>query len=33
MIYYECRPDDLRRPFGQFGRLKDVYIPRDYHTQ
>ncbi|KAK1678797.1 hypothetical protein QYE76_039645 [Lolium multiflorum] len=29
----DCRPDDLRRPFGQFGRLKDVYIPRDYHTQ
>ncbi|KAF7014624.1 unnamed protein product [Triticum aestivum] len=29
----DCRPDDLRRPFAQFGRLKDVYIPRDYYTQ
>ncbi|KAK1649863.1 hypothetical protein QYE76_067668 [Lolium multiflorum] len=26
-------PDDLRRPFGKFGRVKDVYLPRDYHTQ
>ncbi|XP_047090621.1 serine/arginine-rich SC35-like splicing factor SCL33 [Lolium rigidum] len=29
----DCRPDDLRRPFGKFGRVKDVYLPRDYHTQ
>ncbi|KQK15056.1 serine/arginine-rich SC35-like splicing factor SCL33 [Brachypodium distachyon] len=29
----DCRPEDLRRPFGQFGRLKDVYIPRDYYTR
>ncbi|XP_073140625.1 serine/arginine-rich SC35-like splicing factor SCL30A isoform X2 [Henckelia pumila] len=28
----DCRPEDLRRPFGQFGPLKDVYLPRDYHT-
>uniref|UniRef100_A0A0D9X1V6 RRM domain-containing protein n=1 Tax=Leersia perrieri TaxID=77586 RepID=A0A0D9X1V6_9ORYZ len=28
----DCRPEDLRRPFGQFGRLKDVYIPRDYYS-
>ncbi|KAJ1699515.1 hypothetical protein LUZ63_008027 [Rhynchospora breviuscula] len=28
----DCRPDDLRRPFGQFGRLKDIYLPRDYYT-
>ncbi|GAA0184687.1 RNA splicing factor [Lithospermum erythrorhizon] len=28
----DCRPDDLRRPFGQFGQLKDVYLPRDYYT-
>ncbi|PPD95907.1 hypothetical protein GOBAR_DD07074 [Gossypium barbadense] len=25
-------PEDLRGPFGQFGRLKDVYLPRDYYT-
>ncbi|XP_031489202.1 serine/arginine-rich SC35-like splicing factor SCL30A isoform X2 [Nymphaea colorata] len=28
----DCRPEDLRRPFGQFGPLKDIYLPRDYHT-
>ncbi|XP_062215498.1 serine/arginine-rich SC35-like splicing factor SCL33 isoform X3 [Phragmites australis] len=28
----DCRPDDLRRPFGKFGRLKDIYLPRDYYT-
>ena len=27
-----CRPEDLRRPFGQFGPLKDVYLPKDYYT-
>uniref|UniRef100_A0ACD5YNK3 Uncharacterized protein n=1 Tax=Avena sativa TaxID=4498 RepID=A0ACD5YNK3_AVESA len=29
----DCRPDDLRRPFGKFGRVKDIYLPRDYYTQ
>lgn len=28
----DCRPEDLRRSFGQFGRLKDIYLPRDYYT-
>ncbi|XP_031122789.1 serine/arginine-rich SC35-like splicing factor SCL30A isoform X2 [Ipomoea triloba] len=28
----DCRPEDLRRPFGQFGPLKDIYLPRDYYT-
>ncbi|XP_042515029.1 serine/arginine-rich SC35-like splicing factor SCL30A [Macadamia integrifolia] len=28
----DCRPDDLRRPFEQFGPIKDVYLPRDYYT-
>uniref|UniRef100_A0A0E0EEV0 RRM domain-containing protein n=1 Tax=Oryza meridionalis TaxID=40149 RepID=A0A0E0EEV0_9ORYZ len=28
----DCRPEDLRRPFGQFGCLKDIYIPRDYYS-
>ncbi|PON82430.1 Splicing factor-like protein [Trema orientale] len=28
----DCRPEDLRGPFGQFGPLKDVYLPKDYHT-
>ncbi|TKY47848.1 Serine/arginine-rich SC35 splicing factor SCL30A [Spatholobus suberectus] len=25
-------PEDLRRPFGQFGPLKDIYLPKDYYT-
>ncbi|OMO68742.1 hypothetical protein COLO4_29433 [Corchorus olitorius] len=28
----DCRAEDLRGPFGQFGRLKDIYLPRDYYT-
>ncbi|KAI5675111.1 hypothetical protein M9H77_06061 [Catharanthus roseus] len=28
----DCRPEDLRRPFGQFGPVKDIYLPRDYYT-
>ncbi|CAL5357917.1 unnamed protein product [Camellia sinensis] len=28
----DCRQEDLRRPFGQFGALKDIYLPRDYYT-
>ncbi|GJN31608.1 hypothetical protein PR202_gn00105 [Eleusine coracana subsp. coracana] len=28
----DCRPEDLRRPFGKFGRVKDIYLPRDYYT-
>ncbi|XVF07435.1 hypothetical protein REPUB_Repub06bG0138700 [Reevesia pubescens] len=31
-LRHDCRPEDLRGPFGQFGRLKDIYLPRDYHT-
>nr|XP_043637512.1 serine/arginine-rich SC35-like splicing factor SCL33 [Erigeron canadensis] len=27
-----CRPEDLRGPFGEFGHLRDVYLPRDYYT-
>uniref|UniRef100_A0A251VRH3 Putative SC35-like splicing factor 30A n=1 Tax=Helianthus annuus TaxID=4232 RepID=A0A251VRH3_HELAN len=25
-------PEDLRRPFGHFGPLKDIYLPRDYYS-
>ncbi|CAA2954797.1 serine arginine-rich SC35-like splicing factor SCL30A [Olea europaea subsp. europaea] len=28
----DCRADDLKRSFGQFGPVKDIYLPRDYHT-
>ncbi|GMY14333.1 serine/arginine-rich SC35-like splicing factor SCL33 isoform X1 [Fagus crenata] len=28
----DCRAEDLRGPFGQFGQLKDIYFSRDYHT-
>ncbi|XP_060197921.1 serine/arginine-rich SC35-like splicing factor SCL30A [Lycium barbarum] len=27
-----CRPEDLRGPFGEFGPIKDIYLPRDYYT-
>jgi len=32
MLYLVCRPEDLHDPFGQFGPVKDVYLPRDYYT-
>ncbi|RYR63671.1 hypothetical protein Ahy_A04g021446 isoform B [Arachis hypogaea] len=31
-LRHDCRPEDLRRPFGQFGALKDIYLPKDYYT-
>ncbi|XP_058212416.1 serine/arginine-rich SC35-like splicing factor SCL33 isoform X3 [Rhododendron vialii] len=31
-LRHDCRPEDLRGPFGEFGPLKDVYLPRDYNT-
>ncbi|XP_043815822.1 serine/arginine-rich SC35-like splicing factor SCL33 isoform X2 [Manihot esculenta] len=31
-LRHDCRPEDLRGPFGQFGPLKDIYLPRDYYT-
>ncbi|PKI32814.1 hypothetical protein CRG98_046807 [Punica granatum] len=31
-LHRDCRPEDLRGPFGQFGPLKDIYLPRDYYT-
>ncbi|XP_042945696.1 serine/arginine-rich SC35-like splicing factor SCL33 isoform X3 [Carya illinoinensis] len=31
-LRHDCRSEDLRGPFGQFGPLKDIYLPRDYHT-
>ncbi|XP_010486874.1 PREDICTED: serine/arginine-rich SC35-like splicing factor SCL33 isoform X2 [Camelina sativa] len=31
-LRHDCRQNDLRRPFGRLGRLKDVYIPRNYYT-
>uniref|UniRef100_A0A1J3D0T7 Serine/arginine-rich SC35-like splicing factor SCL33 n=1 Tax=Noccaea caerulescens TaxID=107243 RepID=A0A1J3D0T7_NOCCA len=31
-LRHDCRQEDLRRPFGRFGRLKDIYIPRNYYT-
>jgi len=27
-----CRPEDLRVPFERFGPVRDVYLPRNYHT-
>ncbi|KAB5552885.1 hypothetical protein DKX38_010196 [Salix brachista] len=31
-LRHDCRPEDLRRLFGRFGPLKDIYLPRDYYT-
>ncbi|XP_050218698.1 serine/arginine-rich SC35-like splicing factor SCL30A [Mercurialis annua] len=31
-LRHDCRQEDLRRPFEQFGALKDIYLPRDYYT-
>ncbi|KAF7851331.1 hypothetical protein BT93_L4110 [Corymbia citriodora subsp. variegata] len=31
-LHRDCRAEDLRGPFGRFGPLKDVYLPRDYYT-
>ncbi|XP_078429901.1 serine/arginine-rich SC35-like splicing factor SCL33 [Wolffia australiana] len=31
-LRHDCRPDDLRRAFSQFGPIKDIYLPRDYYT-
>ncbi|XP_039140620.1 serine/arginine-rich SC35-like splicing factor SCL33 isoform X2 [Dioscorea cayenensis subsp. rotundata] len=31
-LRHDCRTDDLRKSFGQFGPLKDIYLPRDYYT-
>ncbi|XP_062183415.1 serine/arginine-rich SC35-like splicing factor SCL30 isoform X2 [Phragmites australis] len=31
-IPMRCRPEDLRAPFERFGPVRDVYLPRDYHT-
>ncbi|XP_033950232.1 serine/arginine-rich splicing factor 10-like isoform X2 [Pseudochaenichthys georgianus] len=29
----ESRPEDLRREFGRYGPVVDVYIPLDFHTR
>ena len=26
------RPEDLSEPFGEHGAVKDVYLPKDFHT-
>ncbi|CAA2970333.1 serine arginine-rich SC35-like splicing factor SCL30A [Olea europaea subsp. europaea] len=31
-LRHDCRPEYLKRQFGQFGPVKDVYLPRDYYT-
>ncbi|KAK2400760.1 serine/arginine-rich SC35 splicing factor SCL30 [Trifolium repens] len=31
-LHKDCRPEDLHDPFGQFGPVKDIYLPRDYYT-
>ncbi|KAF7133136.1 hypothetical protein RHSIM_Rhsim09G0166300 [Rhododendron simsii] len=31
-IPLSCRPEELRVPFERFGVVRDVYLPKDYHT-
>ncbi|XP_039016511.1 serine/arginine-rich SC35-like splicing factor SCL30 isoform X1 [Hibiscus syriacus] len=31
-IPLDCRPEELRIPFERFGLVRDVYIPKDFHT-
>ncbi|XP_039038844.1 serine/arginine-rich SC35-like splicing factor SCL30 isoform X1 [Hibiscus syriacus] len=31
-IPLDCRTEELRIPFERFGHVRDVYIPKDYHT-
>uniref|UniRef100_A0A0E0GMQ3 RRM domain-containing protein n=1 Tax=Oryza nivara TaxID=4536 RepID=A0A0E0GMQ3_ORYNI len=32
-ISLTARPEDIRIPFEQFGPVKDVYLPRNFHTR
>uniref|UniRef100_A0A3Q2XIZ1 RRM domain-containing protein n=1 Tax=Hippocampus comes TaxID=109280 RepID=A0A3Q2XIZ1_HIPCM len=32
-ISEESRPEDLRREFGRYGPIVDVYIPLDFYTR
>ncbi|CAO2822099.1 unnamed protein product [Amaranthus hypochondriacus] len=31
-LRHDCRVEDLRGPFGRFGPIKDIYLPKDYYT-
>ena len=30
---FSYRPEDLRRIFGKYGPIRDIYIPLDYYTR
>ena len=30
--YLRCRADEVREKFERFGEIRDVYLPRDFHT-
>ncbi|GLT39442.1 hypothetical protein SLA2020_136310 [Shorea laevis] len=32
-LRHDCRPEDIRRPFERYGPIKDIYLPKDYHTR
>ncbi|XP_062513109.1 serine/arginine-rich splicing factor 12-like [Corticium candelabrum] len=32
-LSYSCRPEEIRRMFGKYGAIVDVYIPLDYYTR
>ena len=31
--FFFLRPEDLRRMFGKYGPISDVYIPLDYYSR
>ena len=32
-ISYDCRKEDLADRFREYGEIRDVYVPVDYHSQ
>jgi len=32
-VHPDTRPEDLRRIFGKYGPIRDIYIPLDYYTR
>lgn len=32
LFVYVCRAEEVREKFERFGEIRDVYLPRDFHT-
>lgn len=33
LLYWICRPEDIRKEFERYGEVRDVYIPKDFYTK